>query len=112
MSVYEEILKGSREHPVKRETICLALNKSDRAVRREIEELRASGERICYGRATKRGYYIAKTEEEYLEFRKRYLAYALRQLYIAGKMDHSKYMDYESLEEQISMKFEGEKSDE
>lgn len=110
--MYDEILKGSRDKPVKRESICLALNKSDRQVRKEIEELRAKGERICYGKATRRGYYIAKTEEEYLEFRKRYIAYALRQLYLASKMDRAKYMNYESLEEQICMTFEGEKDNE
>lgn len=108
MGVYEEILKGSRQHPVKRETICFALNKSDRQVRKQIEELRAEGNRICYS-PTKSGYYIASSEEEYLEFRSRYISYALRQLYIVSKMDREKYMDYESLHDQICMTFEEEK---
>lgn len=111
MGVYEEILKGSKAHPIKRENICLVLNKSDRQVRKQIEELRAKGERICYS-PTKSGYYIAASDEEYFEFRQRYISYALRQLYLVNKMDRKSTFNYESIEEQICMTFGNEEQNE
>ena len=87
MTLLDLIKQASKSKPITRQQIAFRLGISDRIARKRIEALRETGERICSGPATKRGYYYAKTEEEYQEFRKRYILSALRIMHIIEQMD-------------------------
>ena len=61
-------------------------NTYDRQVRNSVERLRAKGNFIC-NRGNSSGYYIAKTREEYEQWKRYYLGAALRKLQVISTMD-------------------------
>ena len=61
-------------------------NTFDRQVRNSVERLRARGIFIC-NRGNSAGYYIAKTRDEYEQWKKYYLGAALRKLQVISTMD-------------------------
>lgn len=76
----EDLLAEAQKQPGMQAT-------EDRQMRESIHELRLSGVRICHSErrvtdpvtgktSVKFGYYLAKTEDEYAEFRARYGSYA------------------------------------
>lgn len=67
--------KASKKNPVTRKEICDTFYIGDRKARRMIEELREQGVRVC-GLNTTEGYWIAKTQDEYEQFRRDYAAKA------------------------------------
>lgn len=76
----EELLKdmlnkANKENPVTRKDICETFYVGDRKARRLIEELREQGIRVC-GLNTTEGYWIAKSQDEYEQFRRDYAAKA------------------------------------
>lgn len=77
---------ADKDSPATRHHLSTTLGAPDRIVRLEIEKLRADGMRVCSSSHGK-GYWIAKTEEEYTSFRREYIARAKRQLQIVSAMD-------------------------
>lgn len=63
--------QADKDNPVTRERLMRATGMPDRRVRREIEALRKEGYRICSNSA-RAGYWLAKTEAEYKDFRRNY----------------------------------------
>lgn len=61
-------------------------NTYDRQVRNSVERLRAKGVFIC-NRGNSAGYYIAKTRDEYEQWKRYYLGAALRKLQVISTMD-------------------------
>lgn len=61
-------------------------NTYDRQVRNSVERLRAKGNFIC-NRGNSSGYYIARTRDEYEQWKKYYLGAALRKLQVISTMD-------------------------
>ena len=87
----DEILKqmlaeASQDKPVTRETIMHTFRISDLSARKMIEDLREQGVRVC-GQNTDKGYWIAKTQEEYERFRRDYVAKATTLFRRARKID-------------------------
>ena len=97
----DEILKkmlaeASQDKPVTRETIMHTYRVSDRSARKMIEDLREQGVRVC-GQNTDKGYWIAKTQEEYERFRRDYVAKA------TTIFRRARNMDEETDKRQVSM---------
>ena len=86
--LYQMISKADRLHPVSRSDLRLALGISDRRIRREIEELRHRGVRVC-SHSNGKGYYIAETPAEYEAFRAEYLSRAYKILANVRRMDRA-----------------------
>ena len=61
-------------------------NVYDRQARDAIERLRAKGHFIC-NRGNGKGYFMAKTREEYEQWKRYYLGAALRKLQVISTMD-------------------------
>lgn len=61
-------------------------NPYDRAVRNSIQRLRKHGEHIC-SKSNGKGYYMAKTREEYEDFKASYLGTNYEKFEIIGAMD-------------------------
>ena len=77
---------ATREKPVLRSDIMRTMKITDRAARKMVEALRENGVRVCSTSGGK-GYWIAKTDAGYLEFRRDYISKATTILRRAGKMD-------------------------
>ena len=71
-----------------REQLAEHLELSDREMRKVIESLRSDGNRICSDNKSK-GYWIAESDQEYLDFRPQYISRAYKQLKILAAMDRT-----------------------
>jgi len=71
LSIYTACVHADKEHPATREQLRRVTGMPDRTVRKEIELLRKKGIRIC-STTGKAGYWLAKTEAEYKDFRRNY----------------------------------------
>ena len=92
----EMLEKASKKKPVTRQTICDTFHIGDRKARRMIEALRERGIRVC-GLNTTEGYWIAKSQDEYEQFRRDYAAKA------ATIFRRVKNMDNQTDEGQVSI---------
>jgi hypothetical protein len=84
-----EILHLIRMLPVYRRT-------SDRQLRSAIEELRDGGSLVC-NMTSGDGYFLARTEEEYRDFKSLYLAHCLSMLATVKQMDRAAELRWGSL---------------
>lgn len=75
MSILETITDHDKTNPISRSELVDIYGMTDRNVRRNIEELRKKGHKIC---AVSRngGYYMAKDEAEFKEFISDYISRA------------------------------------
>lgn len=69
---------------------------TDRQVRKTIESLRKKGERICSS-SHEKGYWYAKTDKEYQDFRTEYIAGAVKRFETVKAMDGKLGGQYEML---------------
>ena len=90
----EMLDKADKDHPITRDEIISRFHVSDRRARKMIEELRERGIRVC-GLNTTEGYWIAKSQDEYEQFRRDYAAKA------ATIFRRVKNMDNQSEEGQV-----------
>lgn len=74
-AVLARIVARSLDNPISRAELAQETTLSDREVRRIIRTLRESGIRIA-GTSKSKGYYLIRTESEYKDFRRDYLAKA------------------------------------
>ena len=81
-TLIERLKKADRDNPVRRPMDPLA----DRGFRKEIEELRERGHRVVSTNG-KSGYWIAKDDKEYREFRENYSSKAFTILRRRSAMD-------------------------
>lgn len=88
VSLLEMLDRATKYKPVTRNDIITTFGISDRQARRMVEDLREKGHRVC-GTANGYGYYIAKSERDYLAFRREYVSKATTIMRRAGKMDAS-----------------------
>lgn len=77
-----------------REQLAEHLGLSDREMRRVIEALRADGNRICSDNKSK-GYWIAQTDKEYIDFVPQYIGRAYKQLRTLAAMDRKVFNQME-----------------
>ena len=87
LNIYNACAKATREQPATRKRLMEVTGFTDRMVRKEIERLRDNGVRICYGKSG--GYWLAKSESEYKDFRKSYASRFYRGLHTLAKMDRA-----------------------
>lgn len=78
---------GSKEKPISRFEIRLKTKLKDRVIRNYIGALRDEGHRVI-GTSDENGYWIARTEEEYKEFRRNYTSKAATIMRRANAMDN------------------------
>ena len=71
--IFERASNATRYDPVSRRELVYLTNACDRVVRECIESIRRKGGRICSGSGRK-GYWVARTDAEYLEFRREYIS--------------------------------------
>ena len=79
---------ANRNHPRSRWELRMLTGKPDRAIRKEIEELRKQGHKICSDSHGK-GYWVAKNESDYKKFRKEYMGRVNSMLGTVKAMDES-----------------------
>lgn len=87
LNIYTACAIATKENPATRKRLMEATGFTDRMVRKEIEHLRDNGVRICSSESG--GYWLAKSESEYKEFRKNYASRFYRGLRTLAKMDGS-----------------------
>lgn len=69
------VAQATKEEPVTRHDLGWILGCRDREVRDYIDTLRDRGHRICMKTVDGGGYWLAKSDSEYEEFKRQYLAY-------------------------------------
>lgn len=84
----EMLDRATKYKPVTRNDIITTFGISDRHARHMIEDLREKGHRVC-GSSDNYGYWLAKSDNEYLAFRREYVSKATTIMRRAGKMDAS-----------------------
>ena len=84
--VLKLIKQGTANHPITRRELCFRANLKDSFVREIIGKLRDKGYRVV-GSATTKGYYIARSEKQYKEFREEYYRKAMTYLKRISAMD-------------------------
>ena len=67
MSILEIITEHDKANPISRRELTDLFGMTDRNVRKNIEELRKKGHRICATSCDK-GYYLAQTDEQFRRF--------------------------------------------
>ena len=87
LNIYTACAIATQTQPVTRERLRQVTGLTDRMVRKEIERLRDNGIRICYGKSG--GYWTAKTEAEYKDFRKAYASRFYKGLWTLANMDRA-----------------------
>lgn len=87
-AVLARIVARSRDNPISRADLAQETTLSDREVRRIIERLRNDGIRIA-GTSRDKGYYLARTEKDYKDFRRDYLAKAFTMYRTVMAMDEA-----------------------
>lgn len=101
MTVLEILKLYSKEKPANRERFAQYLKIGDRALRKEIENLRDQGVPICsnsHASTGEGGYWIAKTIKEYEEFSAEYTSRAIKIINRDKKM-----REYFNQESQVKM---------
>ena len=88
VSLLEMLDRATKYKPVTRNDIITTFGISDRQARRMVEDLREKGHRVC-GSSDNYGYWLAKSERDYLAFRREYVSKATTIMRRAGKMDAS-----------------------
>jgi len=83
--VIERLNKATKENPLSRNELSRMFG-SERKARTEIQRLRLQGHRICAVNDGK-GYWIAKSESEYKDFRRYYMSYPLTTFRTIKAMD-------------------------
>ena len=73
MSILETITEHDKTNPISRRELTDLFQMTDRNVRKNIEELRKKGHRIC-STTSQKGYYTAKSEEEFRQFLRQYVS--------------------------------------
>lgn len=86
----EMLDRATKYKPVTRNDIITTFGISDRQARRMVEDLREKGHRVC-GSSDNYGYWLAKSDNEYLAFRREYVSKATTIMRRAGKMDASTF---------------------
>ena len=77
--------RATREKPISNYELSVAIQASGTAVRRIIAELRELGYRVC---SVSTGYFVARNEAEYKEFRAYYMAKINKRLKRIYAMDN------------------------
>jgi len=88
LNVYTACVHADKDHPATRQQLIAVSGLSDRVVRKEIEYLRKQGIRICSTNNTA-GYWLAKTEAEYKDFRRSYASRLYEGLRTLSSMDRA-----------------------
>lgn len=86
-NILSEIMLASKDAPCSRKWLAIASGMTDRTVRREIEQMRKRGIRICSD-SKSYGYWLAKSETEYKDFRKEIYGRAMTLLQTVSAMDN------------------------
>lgn len=86
-AILDELLNLLSGEPITRREISLQLGLNERDTRRAIRELRLGGVRVVT--AENGGYYIAKTEEEYMPFRKAMVSRVVEIMKVVNAMDRN-----------------------
>ena len=86
-AILDDLLNLLSDRPITRKEISLQLGLNERDTRRAIRELRLSGVRIVT--AENGGYYIAKTEEEYMPFRRAMVSRVVEIMKVVNAMDRN-----------------------
>jgi biotin operon repressor len=81
-----ELTKATKDNPLYRFDFAEKVNMTERQVRKDIEELRNKGYRICSD-SSGHGYWLAKSEKEYIRFRAEYISRAVKIFETVSKMD-------------------------
>ena len=88
LNIYKICSAATKENPATRERLTVATGMPDRMVRKEIERMRKNGIRIC-SRSSKAGYWLAKSEAEYRNFRTDYASRLYEGLRTLSSMDRA-----------------------
>ena len=83
----EMLQKATREHPVTRQVLRQSFG-TDRKCRDMITNIRNNGYRVVTNFSTG-GYWIAKTEKEYQDFRPKYISYSDKIQFTTDRMDEN-----------------------
>lgn len=83
----EMLQKATREHPVTRQVLRQTFG-NDRKCRDMITNIRNNGYRVVTNFSTG-GYWIAKTEKEYQDFRPKYISYSDKIQFTMDRMDEN-----------------------
>ncbi len=83
----EMLQKATREHPVTRQVLRQTFG-NDRKCRDMITNIRNNGYRVVTNFSTG-GYWIAKTEKEYQDFRPKYISYSDKIQFTTDRMDEN-----------------------
>jgi len=87
-NIYKLCEEATMENPATRERLTVATGMPDRMVRKEIERMRKNGIRIC-STNRKAGYWLAKSETEYRNFRTDYASRLYEGLRTLSSMDRA-----------------------
>ena len=69
--IYDRLERATKWDPATRRELVFLTKKDDRTVRDMIKAIRKKGGRVC-SLSTRYGYWVAKSDEEYKDFRKEY----------------------------------------
>lgn len=83
----EMLQKATREHPVTRQVLRQTFG-NNRKCRDMITNIRNNGYRVVTNFSTG-GYWIAKTEKEYQDFRPKYISYSDKIQFTTDRMDEN-----------------------
>ncbi|MDD4564864.1 MAG: hypothetical protein PHE79_05235 [Eubacteriales bacterium] len=86
--LYALLNEATQDKPVCRFQYQLKTGKPERQFRKEVEALRKQGVRVVTSHE-KKGYWIAKTEEEYIAFRKQQMPRVVSMLETLKAMDRN-----------------------
>ena len=96
-----ELVEATKNKPLNRFEFSDDTGSTERQVRKDIEELRNKGYRICSD-SSGHGYWLAKSEKEYIRFRSEYISRAVKIFETVSKMDMTTEGQIGGLENDIS----------